>query len=132
MLLVYPVKDRKEGYQELSRYLPAIRVDPDGSEDFQYRINRPRKSRSLDGMKLNRLMTWSVGARRGFFLHLAAGKEAIKADASQSSPAYFCRLEMDLNTEGERLELLPRASSVQLLDELFGFAREIAEMGDVP
>ncbi len=60
-VLLQPVKDRQVGYERISSYLPAIRLDPQGSSDLLYQINRPRDSTSgVTGLRINRLSRWSV------------------------------------------------------------------------
>jgi hypothetical protein len=43
--LLAPVRDRVEGYDLLSKLLPAVRIDAANSEDMFWQINRPRKSK---------------------------------------------------------------------------------------
>jgi hypothetical protein len=45
-VLRHEVSDRRSGYIHLQQFLPSVQIDPDGSTDLFYQINRPRKSGS--------------------------------------------------------------------------------------
>lgn len=130
-LLLLPAKDRQEGYRGLSQILKTVEVDPVDSEDFLFQINRPRKSQVLEGLRINRLTKWSVGVLRGLSLRLIAGKANVMANANIASSHYFCRLELDVNTDAERIEPLPPQHMAEIFGELVDQATEIAERGDL-
>lgn len=130
-LLLIPMKDREEGYRNLSQILKTVAVDPVDSEDFLFQINRPRKSKVLEGLRINRLAKWSVGVLRGLSLRLTAAKASVMANANVASSYHFCRLELDVNTDAERIEALPQAQLAEIFSELVDQASEIAERGDV-
>ncbi len=57
--LMLPVADKEEAYRRLSSYLP-FNLDEKNSRDFNYQINRPRKSRVLgEELRINRLTKWA-------------------------------------------------------------------------
>jgi len=129
-VLVKPVADRKAGYIEIAKYLPALTLDADGSSDFFYQINRPRNSSSgISGLRINRLTKWSVILFQGF--GVSFGKTEIQT-VGYGSPASACRVEMDINTSPDFSSELPREKLPALLQELTDLSRELALKGDVP
>jgi hypothetical protein len=127
-ILLQPVEDRETGYRKLSQYLPSVKIDPVGSSDFSYRINRKRDSKSgVQGLKINRLTKWTVALHR--FVRVPLGDTAGRVSAL--SEQHACRLELDINTVPEfqtdlDVSLLPR-----LFHELVDLGLEIANTGDV-
>ncbi len=124
-----PVRDKVAGYRRLAEYLPAVRLDPEGSYDFFYQINRPRNSTAIDGLRINRLSRWSVAQ----FVQL---RFTFSRQSIQSAPAgegeQACRIELDISTAPEFASELPRPSLPQIFEELKTLATELAAQGDVP
>lgn len=126
-VLVADVADRRQGYETLAGYLPQLTIDPDGSSDLIYQINRPRPSKVISGLMLNRLSHWSV-SQMVQIVFQAGGVVQTPLPAT-----HLCRLTLDLNTiPTNNNEKLPQARLVPLLEELQGFALEIAQNGDIP
>ena len=126
--LIRPSDSREGCYRILDACLPDVNVDPQ-SHDFVYRINRRRIARSVtDGMLINRLSNWS--AIKMTIASLAMGTPS----GTQLRPTELqgCRLEVDINTDGERSEPLPRAFFLEIWHELVALGQEIAVQGDVP
>lgn len=131
MNLVQPVEDRVSGYKTIAQYLPALELDPEGSSDFSYSINRPRKSTtSVDHLVINRLSKWSVIAFRMFRVPTQAqGSEQIIFTEKESNN---CHLELDINTAPHKdVKKLPPEKTKEIFVELVALAKEIAEKGDV-
>jgi hypothetical protein len=130
VLLNLPVGEREIGYRTLSTLLP-IRIDAAKSRDFLYQINRPRLASTPGavGLEINCLSRWMVSL-------LARAKltftEASVGFFDRENVTSACRVEMDINTAGERQEALPRETYAGLFRELVEIACEIAEKGDVP
>ena len=105
--------------------LPHVQLDPAGSSDFMYRINRRRQCKSgISSLAINRLSTWSV-----------ARIQDITMEAHRTVPgpsSYVCRLELDINTAPEFKSALRKSSLTKLTDELIRLANEIASEGDKP
>lgn len=130
IVLTLPVPDRVAGYQILSEYLPHIKFDSEGSSDFLYQINRPRKSQiDIPGLRINRLSKWAV-ARHG------QGNIEISPDIQASfvptSESFACRLEMDINTVPEPQVEIPKSKYMDVFREFVDLAKEILSRGDVP
>jgi hypothetical protein len=115
------VQHRREGYETLASLLPAVKIDAERSSDFFYQINRPRHSKTIDGLLLNRLSKWAVAEIA--FLPIGANAQAVTF--------YACRSEIDINSDKDRVDGLG-TKSPYLLEELGAMAVEILEGGDVP
>jgi hypothetical protein len=122
--LLKPTASKEESYAQLGRLLPRVDVDPSGSE-FQYKINRPRLSRIIPDMMINRLCTWQ-GIKLNLGVHAVAGGVSTTVD----NEFYGCLLQMDINTPQERTDELPSDRLLEIWDELIGFGNEIAAKGD--
>ncbi len=122
-----PVRDKVAGYQRLAEYLPALRVDPQRSEDLLYQINRPRTSTIVDGLSINRLSRWSVAQFMWF--RLTPGP-AIQQDLAPGTVS--CRIDLDISTDAQNSVGLPRERLPDLFVELRDLAIELTRQGDVP
>jgi hypothetical protein len=123
-----PVRDRVAGYLRLARYLPAVQLDPEGSEDFFYQINRPRTSRVVQGLRINRLSKWVVA--RFVPIRLTLTKQSIQQQLDPGEET--CRIELDISTDAQQGTELPRDRVINLFQELKEMALELARQGDVP
>ena len=112
---------------QLDSMLPSVTVDPDGARDFMYRTNRRRQSTSEANLQVNRLATWSTMGSAGF--EIAIGPGGVVARPTRE--AYFCRLELDINTVPHQ-QTMPRDGLPALFRELLDTAWEIADKGDIP
>jgi hypothetical protein len=127
-VLQYPVPTRGHGYRQLQPYLHDVRLDPDGSTDFQYRINRPRQlAAGIPGLRVNRLSTWSV--TRFLPMTLEFGPTGIRSTEERQS--FACRLQLDINTAPEYEGDIGPGLLPEILDQLVGLGREILENGDI-
>jgi hypothetical protein len=131
-VLLEPVPDKPSGYRRLSEFLQTVRIDPEGSEDFLYQINRPRTSAlRIDNLVINRLSKWSVSLYQR--LGLGFGLPSLQAIQSFSSaPLYACRIELDISTPAVSTGELTHGRLVELYRELVDLAVEITVSGDVP
>jgi len=124
-VLEHPVGNRPEGYRYLSRVLPAVTLDPDGSSDFLYQINRPRNV-TVPGLEIgvNRLSKWLVAV-----LRIAI----ISPRLERLGPEFFAaRLELDVNTEQDFAGEFSETQVVAVFDELIRLGVEISNHGDIP
>jgi hypothetical protein len=129
-VLLQPVEDRRFGYVQIGRYLPSVTLDPDGSSDFLYQINRPRPSKvGVEGLRINRLMKWSVLMFGQFRMTLQRRMiTTVGLDHGDSA----CRLELDINTAPDFEGVLPTDKLMGIFGELVALAGEIAAKGDIP
>jgi hypothetical protein len=115
-----PVKDPVEGYKALADFLPAVKITPGDSTDFLYQINRPRPSKVVDGLKINRLSNWNVLA-----------VNLVELISQRKGPRdTYCRATVDISTDTEWEKDL-FADSPKLIRELCSLGKEIIERGDV-
>lgn len=123
-----PVRDRVEAYTLLARYLPAIEMDIEHSEDFLYQINRPRESAIVTELKINRLSKWTAALFVGLRLDVSKAVIQQRLAGGQTS----CRMEFDISTDAARTKEFPRVQLPALFEELKNLALELATKGDVP
>lgn len=128
-ILIQPVENHEAGYRQLDDYLPAVTLSPESSE-FLYRINRKVKAHSVSDLTLNRLSTWACIRQGRTTVAISAPDGGILTETGGEE--FFCRLELDINTEAGRTTPLPESSLLMLWEELVGLGRGIAERGDVP
>jgi hypothetical protein len=121
-----PVKSGKEGYIQISAYLPFDLVG-DRHRDLLFQINRPStwRVRGTD-VTINRLSKWSVSAIQLHSMDVTLG--GIQS-SSLAPPSYACQVELDVNTDAERGFPLPREHLVELFEELVRLGKEIVERG---
>lgn len=128
-IIFQPVESHRTGYERLSEYLgSSVKLDPEGSSDFHYQINRPRDSKTdIANLKINRLTKWSVQTIRliGFVFdvehrNIYKGKET-----------FACRLELDINTVPDPKSRFSTVECQAVFDELVQLALEISQKGDI-
>ena len=129
-VLALPVDSRKSGYEQIANYLSNVKLDPIGSSDFLYQINRTRNSQlEIPELVVNRLSKWSV-AKRGLarFDFLPEARVSL----FPSSDTFSCRLDLDINTSADYKNDLPVDKLTDVFLELVDLAKEIALEGDIP
>jgi hypothetical protein len=125
-VLLQPVDTHEQGYELLKHYLPRLEIDPKGSFDFLYQINRPRVSKSgISDLRINRLSKWAVVGIQAHFL--TAGKSMI-----MDMGGFATRLELDFSTHQSFEGDLPVDRVPSIFDELVTLGEEVASLGDVP
>jgi hypothetical protein len=123
----FPVSSRQEGYASLRPYLQHVEIDPAGSTDLLFRINRPRPSASgISGLRINRVATWAVGESRAFVFQPSSQA----ADITSVRPVYSCRVELDINTAPDYLGLIDPKLGAMLMEECLSLAAQLIERGD--
>jgi hypothetical protein len=135
-VLLQPVGSLQEGYRRLGLYLSSfVKLDPERSSDFLYRINRRRNSNiGIDNLQINRLSTWSVASASLVEFSAAAIASGVGGSV-RSFPGltlFACRLELDINTAPEFPREYSAERSHHIFQELLELGREIAQEGDIP
>jgi hypothetical protein len=125
-VLLKPVESLVEGYEYLQEYLSF--VNPNNLSEFDYRINRQRKSNVIDDLSINRLTRWNIASlnRLDFTIN-----PILNIQSQPNSPTYATRLELDINTPANISDSLPTEELVRLFDELLTMGLELAEKGDI-
>ena len=134
-VLLEPVENREKGYLRIAEYVPAVKIDPLGSEDFFYQINRPRESITAKGIRLNRLSKWSVASFQpvSFSFGIPQNQPAQPLVYSHGgAPVMACRAEFDLSTPGGIQYEVPHDKLPSIFNELLALGWEIAQHGDIP
>ncbi len=126
-VLFQPTESKEAGYELLAKYLPAITLDPIGSSDFLYSINRPRESKVTKGVYINRLSRWSVLSHIQFKL----GIFDTQMRPQPVKTSFGCLLELDINTKQEFSGEFSLQEAANVLGELIELGKEIASDGDV-
>jgi len=130
-ILVLPIESKQSGYELLGNYLPNVKLDPVGSSDFLYQINRPRVSQTANSdLTINRLTKWSV-LKRGL-IGFELSPNAPAASLVPSSETLACRVELDVNTSADYKGDLPTEKLTEIFNELIGLTKEITLEGDIP
>ena len=130
IVLMQVVADRRSGYVQLSEYLPSVKIDPDNSTDFHYQINRPRSSKVVPGLKINRLTKWGVRRSGMLMIAMTPGGTNV-AQGGLENEQFSMRLELDMSTAEDQKDELERKDLTSIANELIDFSAEIAVEGDV-
>ena len=131
-VLLLPVDSMVDGYKQLDRLLPSVKIDAENSSDINYRINRRRPSKSgIAGLEINRLSTWSVARFRESMWQIPVDEPSQSRVHELGDPVHACRLELDINTVPGSDRRLKKGALASLLDELVEFGSEIASKGDI-
>ena len=128
-ILLKKVPDIQSAYRILAPFLPNVTTPGEEAYDFQYQINRPRQSRSVEGLRVNRLTKWSVMQSGTISVALVPGA---RPELTTGSLLFASRLELDMNTSPEYGDVIPRDQTNALFVELVELGIEIAANGDVP
>ena len=128
-VLNLPVKDREEGYSRISEFLP-FSVDAEASSDFLYQINRFRESKTIQGLRINRLSKWSVGILMMQMVHFSTPDRGVTL--FPEGDRHRCRIELDINTQPGFPEVISGDGLPALFAELVHLGKEIVREGDIP
>ena len=92
-----------------------------------WQINRPRRSKVMGEVLINRFATWSVLRRDE--LQLVTGGASASATATATATAFAVKLGLDIYSDP--IMPLPAESMERLYKELISSAEEIMERGDI-
>jgi hypothetical protein len=124
--VVYPAPSHEASYELLQKLLPRLPIDPVNSAGMLWQINRPRRSKVLPELVINRLTKWSAIKTEHVQMPLQAKGEIVPS----GSPIFAARIEIDVNTEPTIP--IPAESLQSLFDELRTIAEELMQSGDIP
>ncbi len=124
------VENKIEGYKAIQPLLHNVKLDPEGSSDFSYAINRPRQSKTPGpALIINRLSKWSV-VKIGF-MQIPLGQTNL-GGIGVSEGLSACRVELDINSAQDKAEVISTERLLLLVDEFLNLAGELMNLGDVP
>ena len=130
-ILLLPANSVLDAYKILAALLPAVEIDIKNTRDFTYRINRRRESRcGIDGLKINRLSTWSAVQIIEAVVDVSAGGHPSTKVTQLPNSRNICRLELDINTAPEYTAEFTKDFVAGIFDELVDMGNEIAIRGD--
>jgi hypothetical protein len=132
-VLVQQATNIGDALRLLSKYLGSVTIDPAGTADFSYSVNRPRPSTSgIQGLTINRISKWTAGVYQAIQVNVSPGRSGTPT-THRLGPGYTaCLLELDINTSPDFRTDLPAHMLLALHGELVNLANEICEKGDVP
>lgn len=128
--LVQPVSSLRDAYEMLAKYLKRVRLEPEESSDFIYRINRPAPSTTIDGLRINRLSTWSAIQTSVMSFELPPGRPTLSRVAVTPSGRPAARVELDINTAGDYTGEFGGETIARVFSELASLATQIATGGE--
>ena len=108
----------------LQAFVPIQEVPAYALEDFLYQTNRWRQSKLVTGLRINRLVKWSVQRVNRMQIDAAAGV------GSTSSLVYYARLGLDVNSAPEHASLLLPHRLETLFGELVKLAIRFHSSGE--
>lgn len=130
-VLTVAVLDRIAGYRALQPLLPSLTLDVERSSDLLYQINRHATSSGIPGLHVNRLSNWGVVLAKMQQFQIGPGGTPLVLGSNDTTFAAV-RLQLDINTDADRVEPLPSGTIRPLCEELVGYGEQIAARGDVP
>ncbi|WP_441231445.1 hypothetical protein AB7828_24880 [Tardiphaga sp. 215_C5_N2_1] len=119
---VAPASSRDESYSIVAQSVKSLKVDT-SMHDLMYRVNWRAPTDLVPEKYLNRLTTWS-----SFKFRISAGLD--QSNAMEIGERNFARLDLDINTPGERVEPLVHKDIGPLFEELFRLAAENIAQGE--
>ncbi|MFN0199797.1 MAG: hypothetical protein ACKVT0_23845 [Planctomycetaceae bacterium] len=126
------VEDRISGYRLLLPLLPELRIDPEMSSDLSYQINRFTTSRVVEDLRVNRLSIWQVMQFHLMGIEGAGGHgPAVVRSVNDTVLASAARLQIDVNSDAYRTEVLPSGTIGPLSEELLALAGVICREGHI-
>jgi hypothetical protein len=122
------VGNKVDGYKSLGKYLHNVKIDPDGSSELFYQINRPRLiPLNETKISINRLTKWHIQSVQLFRMEFPKGSQT-----RMGKEVHFCKLEVDINTDNYFEGTFSNQAQKQLWNILQENGVEITEKGDIP
>jgi hypothetical protein len=123
-MLVHQVESVEKSYDVFRHLLPALPVD-DKARNVLWQVNRPRASRILKDITINRLSKWSCFTVERFQL-VQDTKSFVPGPMAS---VHGIKLEFDIYTDP--IQPIPAECLTPLFEELMSAVNEIIEQGDV-
>ncbi len=127
VVLYLPVGSNEEGIRKISPLLKSV-INIENSEDLNFRINWPVQSEIAGGIKINRLLTWTIGSLQ--FLQIDVQKGIAQNVKSSTPPELQIRLELDLSTDQKLDRELPLDQQKEVVAYLIDIVKKVAESGE--
>lgn len=131
-VLLHPVDNKEEGYRHLQPFLEQwVKVDPEGSSELTYSINRRRNSSVVPGLQINRLAKWFVWVWKPFRIEVRVQPRPGITQSESGEARMACRADLDINTAPEFEGSFDKPQQKDILAELRSLLLEMAAKGDV-
>lgn len=121
----HQVSDIADGNRAVLAYLPFLQIEPVTARDVFSQINFPCNSATVDGLLINRLNKF-----------MCSTAQVINMNRGQAIPMiqtlYYCRCELDFNTDAELAVPIPVDRRVDVMHELAAACREMMSAGVRP
>jgi hypothetical protein len=124
-----PVPDRTTAYRELQRLVPSVQFDSEHTREALYQINRPKQSRALPGIELNRITKWNSVKQGQIFASIEPG---VPPTVVTSDSEHFVHCECDNSTPQDGTAELDAKVLPSLFEELRDMALENLAKGEIP
>lgn len=124
-----PQPSREVAYAKMATFLPSVKIDPEGSSDFIYRINRARKL-TLDNIDvtINRLSNWGCIKMERYHFQLPPTEN----NEQPRKIGEAVSLTTDINTSPLfQFSALSNEAKKKVIEVLFDYSKELADKGDI-
>lgn len=129
-VLLSPKTSRDEAYLSIAGLLGSVKVDPERMSELLFRVNWPRVSKTIEGLRLNRLTAWSSIELRQVVVQVSDG--GVAGGSTQSQGLHAVRLEIDYNSDPAHKEPFDQSCLIPIYRELVEMASETAVEGERP
>jgi hypothetical protein len=128
--MVQPVETVQAAYKTLVNHIRSATFSLEGAQEWLYQVNRPRESKVLKPLVVNRLTRWHASSWQAvrFQVVVGTGPEARAYGPTRIGAV----VSTDVSTQADRGDPLPGGSLLPLLEELRGLTVEIRDRGDIP
>ncbi len=126
-VLLHPVITVEDGNLFLEGKLAKMNLE--GVRDFNYQVNRRRKSQIDPEIEINRLSKWNVYS--GQLVTVTIDPIRGQQVSTTTGLSIASKLELDINTFPERTGPLPTHELSAIFGELIDLGLEISERGDI-
>lgn len=127
-IIVKQTDNVQTGCEEIQPYLPNVKLNPKGTSDFSYKINRPKKSSVKPNVTINRVNEWSIEVSSNLGITMGSSRKAVVSTNIQN--LHLCKLGLDINTAIQD-SLISGDEATEIFQELIRHGQEIAKKGDV-
>ncbi|MDR3629307.1 MAG: hypothetical protein P4L42_03100 [Desulfocapsaceae bacterium] len=127
VLLYLPISSNEEGISKITPLLKSVQ-GIENSEDFLFRVNRPIILDIADKIKINRLLTWTIGFMQLFRINIQPGIP--QNIPIVPPPELQIRLEMDFSTVQNIAIKMSIDQQKEVLNHFIATVNKVAELGE--
>jgi len=109
----------------LGQYVSTIDLSDAATGDLIYRMNRPRGSKVIPDLLLNRISDWKL--LQQLLVQFTGGQQPISPPENILN---LCQVQLDINTDQHLRDPLDSSKLPELFNELIDLGNELAEHGD--